>query len=77
MIIVPRVFRAGTTQKIGVNIFGNKSCEVVITLSDATRPRINAYQKYRFHPNEAATVELKVSLCFLYMIFINLTWKFH
>jgi hypothetical protein len=34
LIIVPRVFRAGTTQNISINIFGNKACDVRLTLDD-------------------------------------------
>ena len=60
MIIIPRVFRAGMTQNIGVNIFGKKSCEVGIRLYDSTRTVIRSEVKGHFQPNETGMLKLKV-----------------
>ena len=61
LIIVPRVFRAGTTQNIGINIFGNKSCDVRLTLDDSTKRGISSQARGHFRPNEAGMLELQVS----------------
>jgi hypothetical protein len=63
LIIVPRLFRTGTTQSIGVNIFGNKSCDVIFTLHDSEGSGISSQGKGHFQPNEAGMLELQVSLC--------------
>ncbi|XP_028400033.1 murinoglobulin-1-like isoform X2 [Dendronephthya gigantea] len=58
LITVPRVLRGGTTVNIGVNIFGNVSCDVEISLLG--RFGINGGAKGHFQPNEIAKLELKV-----------------
>ncbi|CAB3996503.1 C3 and PZP-like alpha-2-macroglobulin domain-containing 8 isoform X1, partial [Paramuricea clavata] len=60
LIIVPRVFRAGTTQNIGINIFGNKSCDVRLTLDDSTKRGISSQARGHFQPNEAGMLKLQV-----------------
>ncbi|XP_028417105.1 alpha-1-macroglobulin-like [Dendronephthya gigantea] len=58
LIVIPRVFRAGTKMNIGVNIFGNKGCDVEVRVYDGTKNVLISQARDRFQPNEAGTLEL-------------------
>jgi hypothetical protein len=62
LITIPRLFRAGTKQNVGVNIFGNKSCDVTLKLYDSARSGNKIQVQGRFRPNEAGVLEIQVSL---------------
>ncbi|XP_028418026.1 alpha-1-inhibitor 3-like, partial [Dendronephthya gigantea] len=58
LIVIPRVFRAGTKMNIGVNIFGSKGCDVEVRVYDGTKNVLISQARDRFQPNEAGTLEL-------------------
>ena len=60
LIVVPRLLRGGATVNIGINIFGNISCDVELKLYDSAE-NVVARAKGHFQPNEAGGLELKVS----------------
>ena len=62
LITIPRVFRAGTTQNVGINIFGNKSCDVTVTLYDSKTNGKSTNVEGHFKPNEAGVLKVQVSL---------------
>ena len=60
LITIPRVFTVGMTQKIGINIFGNKSCEVEIALYDSRKYDIQSKVEGHFKPSKTGVLELQV-----------------
>jgi hypothetical protein len=52
-------------QKIGVNIFGNVSCDVRIRLFDPRKPAIHSAATGHFQPNRAGVLELQVGVLYV------------
>lgn len=62
LITIPRVFRAGTKVNVGINIFGDESCDVEIRLYGSATYVVRSRNSGHFQPNEAGTLGLQVSL---------------
>ncbi|CAB4032835.1 Hypothetical predicted protein, partial [Paramuricea clavata] len=60
LIVIPRVFRAGTTHNIGINIFGRIPCDVGLRLFDPINRGVIRQAWGHFQPNEAGMLELQV-----------------
>jgi hypothetical protein len=61
LIVIPRVLRGGTTANIGINIFGNISCDVELKLYGRKNRDVVSRAKGNFQPNEEGQLELKVN----------------
>ena len=55
------MFQAGVPQNIGINVFGNKSCDVEIGLYDSRKTGIQSKVDGHFEPNKPGVLELQVS----------------